>query len=346
MTEAAQQPQRDHGGGLDAAMAQYGGTREDWLDLSTGINPVPYPIGEIDPEAWTALPDSHAQDKLISAARQFWDVPDAAQIIAAPGASALIAMMPELIKSGHPHNSQVCIDRPTYNEHAAAFAAHDFKITDASAPVHVQVHPNNPDGHLIDREAPQTATMSIIDESFCDTVPQLSLVARTKTPGTIILKSFGKFWGLAGLRLGFAIAHPDAMHPTVKVRYQTGLFKPQRHETVVKTVSLPDLLGPWPVAGPALEIGARALADHAWAMATRARLATDADRLDTKMQAKGAQVIGGTSLFRLYEVDNAAAWQAKLARSRVWSRIFPYNDRWLRLGLPAPDRWEQLDAAL
>ena len=51
---------RDHGGGIDAAAARHGGARSDWLDLSTGINPVPYPVGDLPPEAWTALPDQAA----------------------------------------------------------------------------------------------------------------------------------------------------------------------------------------------------------------------------------------------------------------------------------------------
>lgn len=337
---------RDHGGGLDDAIAAFGGTRRDWLDLSTGINPVPYPVGEIDLEAWTALPDRAAYERLTDAARSFWSVPDGAEIIAAPGASSLIAKMPELIKSGIPHDCRVRIDGPTYNEHAAAFEAHDFNVTSQPASVHVQVHPNNPDGRLIDSSQTSTAAVTIIDESFCDTSPQYSLMSRAADPGTIILKSFGKFWGLAGLRLGFAIAHPDMIHPKIAFNYQTGLFRRTEKVKTIEGVSLPDLLGPWPVAGPALEIGARALSDRAWATETRARLAVDADRLDTKMQAHGAKVIGGTPLFRLYEVDCAAAWQNRLAEHRIWSRTFPYNYRWLRLGLPAPDRWEQLDAAL
>lgn len=336
---------RDHGGGLDAAIALHGGARADWLDLSTGINPVPYPIGDIDPQSWTALPDQLAQERLTTAARAFWQVPEEAEIIAAPGASALIALMPELVKSGLPHDSRVHIKGPTYNEHAAAFTAHDFEVTQGPASVHVHVHPNNPDGTLYDG-AHTGAALTIIDESFCDTDPQASHIARSGAPGTVILKSFGKFWGLAGLRLGFAIAHPKVIWPETEFTFEIGLIRRQRQTQILRGVSLPDLLGPWPVAGPALEIGARALADHGWADATRKRLASDAEALDELMQARDAVPIGGTTLFRLYEVDNAAAWQARLAHGKIWSRIFPYNDRWLRLGLPAPDRWDQLSAAL
>ena len=220
------------------------------------------------------------------------------------------------------------IPGPTYNEHAAAFRARGRAVLTEGpqAPVHVHVHPNNPDGRLWDA-AFGNAEMTVIDESFCDTCPDASHIARTARPGTIVLKSFGKFWGLAGLRLGFAIAHPDTLSPP-------------------DAPALGDLLGPWPVAGPALAIGARALSDADWAERTRMRLAKDATRLDTLLTSKGAALLGGTPLFRLYEVDDAAAWQERLARHRVWSRIFPYSAQWLRLGLPAPERWGQLVDAL
>ena len=132
---------RDHGGGLDAAMARYGGVRADWLDLSTGINPVPYPLPDLPRAAWTALPDSAATARLETAARRFWAVPDGAGIVAAPGASALIARLPGLVP-----DLPAFIPGPTYNEHAAAFGAR--AVNDPAAPVHVYVHPNNPDGTL------------------------------------------------------------------------------------------------------------------------------------------------------------------------------------------------------
>ncbi|EPX77264.1 threonine-phosphate decarboxylase [Litoreibacter arenae] len=307
---------RDHGGGLDAAVARYGGTRAAWLDLSTGINPVPYPIGEVAPDAWTALPDRAAQDRLIQAARKFWDVPDEAGIIAAPGASALIARMPGVFGG-----NTATIPAPTYNEHAAAFRATGWAVQERGvADTTVVVHPNNPDGRLWD--ANDFVGNTIIDESFCDIAPNTSHVGQSRRRDRVVLKSFGKFWGLAGLRLGFAIAHPATIR------------------------RLGDMLGPWAVSGPALEIGARALEDADWAKRTRERLEDDTSRLDALMTKSGASVVGGTSLFRLYDVGDAAHWQDKLAQGQVWSRVFPYSDRWLRLGLPAPDRWDMLEAAL
>ena len=311
------QSRRDHGGGLDAAIERFGGNRSSWIDLSTGINPVPYPVTDGPLSDWTALPDRNARDDLVSAARRFWNVPDGAAILPAPGASVLIALIPALQAAG-----RVRITTPTYNEHAAAFAAHGWKITeDGPAEARVLVHPNNPDGRswtAADADAPLT----IIDESFGDIAPESSLVHLAGEPGRIILKSFGKFWGLAGLRLGFAIATPETI------------------------AEMEARLGPWAVSGPALRIGAQALADTAWAGATRTRLEADSDRLDRLMVAQNARVAGGTPLFRLYHVDDAARWQERLASARVWSRIFPYSRNFLRLGLPAPDQWNQLEAAL
>jgi cobalamin biosynthetic protein CobC len=306
---------RDHGGGIDAAAAQYGGARGDWIDLSTGINPAPYPVGDLPAHAWTALPDADAAKALERAARRFWNIPDSAQVLAAPGASALIARIPSLRPAG-----RVDIPQPTYNEHLAAFQTAGWsQSTDADA--RVLVHPNNPTGTWHDPSA-LTAPLTIVDESFADVAPEHSLISETAQTGRIILKSFGKFWGLAGLRLGIAIGHPELIEP------------------------LRNALGPWPVSGPALTIGARALADPDWAAATRARLTTDAARLDALMQAAGAQLHGGTPLFRLYRVPNAAAWQERLARHQIWTRIFPYSQNFLRLGLPAPADWPRLEAAL
>ncbi|MDX8346771.1 threonine-phosphate decarboxylase [Cognatiyoonia sp. IB215446] len=306
---------RDHGGGIDAAIATFGGTREGWLDLSTGINPVPYPMPTLPRDAWRALPDQAAFAQLYARARSFWNVPDGAAIVAAPGASAIIAALPRVLSQG-----KVCIPGPTYNEHGAAFRAAGWTLTPDASDVLVAVHPNNPDGRhwtATELDAPTT----IIDESFCDIAPEASLIGLAAQPGRVILKSFGKFWGLAGMRLGFAIGDPDII------------------------ANLGEVLGPWQVSGPALAIGAEALADPQWADETRERLKDDATRLDTLLTGTGAELVGGTPLFRLYKVQNAKAAQTHLARRHIWSRVFPYADDWLRLGLPAPERWPELEAA-
>ncbi|MDC0739246.1 pyridoxal phosphate-dependent class II aminotransferase [Cognatishimia sp. SS12] len=296
-------------------MRRWGGARQDWLDLSTGINPVPYPLPDFTPDDWAALPGSAAEAELISAARRFWDVPDTLDILAAPGASSLIAQMPGLFARG-----SVDIPKPTYNEHAAAFAAQGWQEAEGAA-LRVLVHPNNPTGHYWSA-ADLSAEFTIIDESFCDVAPERSLISEARSGRCLVLKSFGKFWGLAGLRLGFAIAAPEII------------------------AKLRDVIGPWAVSGPALRVGALALSDPAWAAETRNRLAQDAARLDALMVQNGAAPRGGCGLFQLYEVDDAAAWQDRLGRAYILSRIFPYSDRYLRLGLPSAAGWDRLTTAL
>ncbi|MDZ4135019.1 MAG: threonine-phosphate decarboxylase [Paracoccaceae bacterium] len=310
----------DHGGGVDGAAARFGGVRGDWLDLSTGINPCAYPVGAVSDGAWADLPDTAAFAALEAAARAFWPVPEGAAVLIAPGASAVIARAPLLLPPG-----RVAIAQPTYNEHGRAFAGAGWQVVDQGpAQARVLVHPNNPDGRLWQAQDAGSGSdlpgLCMIDESFCDVLPGASLIGQAARPGVLVLKSFGKFWGLAGLRLGFAIGDPALV-----ARLAQGL-------------------GPWAVSGPALEIGARALRDLDWAQATRERLAQDAARLDALV---GWPLVGGCDLFRLYDVGDAAMVQARLARARIWSRIFPYSARWLRLGLPgnAAD-WARLEAAL
>ncbi len=307
----------DHGGGIDAARARFGGARTDWIDLSTGINPIGYPLPVIPSDAWAALPDRAAEAALVAAARAFWGVPEGAAIMAAPGTSALIARIPALGAPG-----RVRIPGPTYNEHARAFAAQGWTVVDGAGDALVLVQPNNPDGRIW-AAGDATGALMVIDESFADVAPAVSLVALAARPGVVVLKGLGKFWGLAGLRLGFAIGDP------------------------VLLARLTALLGPWPVSGPALLIGAAALSDAGWAAAARSRLAQDAARLDAILTAAGARIAGGTTLFRLAEVADAVRWQDVLARHRVWTRVFPYSAHWLRLGLPGTNAaWARLEAAL
>ncbi|MGB0797923.1 MAG: threonine-phosphate decarboxylase [Planktomarina sp.] len=308
---------RDHGGGLDGAMQRFGGSRETWVDLSTGINPIAYEIGGFTGYDWTTLPDRQAENALIAAARRFWQVPEGADVLAVPGCSVAIAQIPTLAAAG-----TVDIATPTYNEHAAAFAYHGWSVTDdANAQARVIVNPNNPTGHF---PAPPVPTdLTIIDESFCDIAPANSMINLANTPRHLILKGLGKFWGLAGLRLGFVIGDPALVN------------------------GLRNRLGPWPVSGPALRIGAGALNDTRWAKATRDRLAADAIRLDRIMLSTiGANPMGETTLFRTYEVDDATALHNRLASAHIWTRVFPYSDTWIRFGLPAPHQWEQLEQAL
>jgi cobalamin biosynthesis protein CobC len=311
------QTSADHGGDIDAAIARFGGARTHWLDLSTGINRVPYPLPRLLAPVWRDLPDAVATAGLETAARAFWSVPADAAVLAAPGASSVIARLPGLMLP-----ATVAIPGPTYNEHARAFRAAGWALAEGRTEARVVVNPNNPDGRLW-TATECIAPLMVIDESFGDVAAEHSLMELATRPGTLILKSFGKFWGLAGLRLGFAIGDPTLV---------AGLAR---------------MLGPWPVSGAALAVGTKALGDQAWADQTRRRLRRDAQRLDAMMARAGAGLAGGTDLFRLYDVGDARGWQDHFARAHIWTRRFPYSDRWLRVGLPGSRaEWDRVDAAL
>ncbi len=317
----------DHGGNLDVAQARFGGQLEDWIDLSTGINRRPYPVPPLAPRHWNALPSRADIDALHAAARQAYVT--GASVLAVAGAQTAIQLLPHLAPSGRAR-----ILAPTYNEFAPVLAGAGWQVENvgkidalARADLAVVVNPNNPDGRQHDR-AKLLALLArvkrlVVDESFADAVPQGSLAAEAGRAGLLVLRSFGKFYGLAGLRLGFVLGSAEDI------------------------AALNAMAGPWPVSGAAIEIGRKALLDRDWADSARVRLETDALRLDGLATKTGWSVIGGTPLFRLYDVGDAIAAQARLADARIWSRIFEDKPNWLRLGLPGDEtEWTRLAEAL
>lgn len=302
-----------HGGDLTAAEARWGCPSQGWLDLSTGISPWPYPLAPVPPEAWTRLPGAAAALALRqAAARRFGCRPD--QVLAAPGTSALIQALPRLRRPG-----LTAILSPTYAEHARAWRAGGHAVGEIAslaegrgAAVVVAVNPNNPDGRvLIPTDLLALPNdLVVVDEAFGDVTPELSLAGALR-PGLVVLRSFGKFYGLAGLRLGFALAEPPLL------------------------ARLAAQLGPWPVSGPALAIAAAALADDGWAAETRARLAAMAGVLDGVLAEGGLMVLGGTTLFRLAQGDDQL--YDRLGRAGILVRAFTGRPGLLRFGLPADD---------
>ncbi len=308
-----------HGGGPDAAIARHGGHREDWIDLSTGINPRAWPIPTLAPEYWTSLPDKDDSDRLIEAARRHLGFPRQSDDVLAPGVSSLIARLPFIKPPG-----TVTIRRPTYGEYAFAFTNAGWTCRE-NGDTQIIVHPNNPDGRLSDRETIQAGhgQLTIIDESFCDTCPDLSHAELSSHDGIVVLKGIGIFWGLAGVRLGFAVC----------LRPLAGRIR--------------KLLGPWPVSGPAVQIGLGSLSDEDWVIDSRERLRRDAARLDSLLSRHGFQSVGGTDLFRLYRVPNATAVHESLARYRILVRKFDHAGTWIRFGLPGTEEdWSRLEGAV
>jgi len=317
----------EHGGNLDLALQRFGGRLDDWIDLSTGINRRPYPLPELAPRHWSALPSRSDIEQLHEAARQAYGT--RAPIVAVAGAQAAIQLLPRLSARGRAR-----ILAPSYNEYASVLRIGGWDVAEvadlrslAGADLAVVVNPNNPDGRRHD-PADLLALLTrvprlVVDESFADAAPELSLAADAARAGLLILRSFGKFYGLAGLRLGFVLG------------------------SQADVAALAALAGPWPVSGVATEIGRRALLDRDWAAETLARLVHESRWLDALAQQQGWTLVGGTPLFRLYETGDASAAQARLAAARIWSRIFSDRPGWLRLGLPGDaTEWARLAAAL
>lgn len=312
-----------HGGDIAAAEARWGRPAEGWLDLSTGINPWPYPLPALPPEAWTRLPGTAEERALVMAAAGHYGVAGPEQVLAAPGSSPLIQALPRLLPPG-----PVAVVGPTYAEHARAWSAAGHQVAEVAdidatgdALAVVVVNPNNPDGRVVEPArlvalADRLAALGgllVVDEAFGDTMPKLS-VAPSLRPGLVVLRSFGKFFGLPGLRLGFALAEVDLIG------------------------RLGAALGPWPVSGPALAVGAKALADTAWAAATRGHLAFEAKKLDAVLEKMGASVLGGTPLFRLVDHADGPVLYDRLGRAGILVRAFADRPRQLRVGLPPGEK--------
>lgn len=318
---------RDHGGNIDDAIAAHGGDAARWIDLSTGINRQPYPIPPIEAGAWTDLPTSAARARLCAVAARAYDT--TAAIMPVAGAQAAIQLIPRLTLPG-----KARVLAPTYNEHAAALRLMGWDVAEvdhlgdlAGADLAVIVNPNNPDGRsFASRDLLDVAdrvTKLVVDESFAEPEPDLSLASHAARGGLLVLRSFGKFYGLAGLRLGFVIGAADDL------------------------AALDAMAGPWSVSGVALAIGQTALADDAWRSQTIARLDSETLRLDQITGGAGWTLVGGTALFRTYLTADAVEARNSLARHHIWSRIFPYSKTWVRLGLPGNDaEWQRLEAAL
>ncbi len=332
-----------HGGDLRAASQRYGRPLPDWLDLSTGINPDGYPVPPLPADAWQRLPEE--DDGLAEAAARAYGAPLALPVA---GSQAAIRALPALLPPG-----RVGIAALGYSEYAPAFAfaghtvvpldeatLHDPGLGGTLAALDhlVVVNPNNPTGRLLPPAtlaawhavlAARGGTL-LLDEAFMDCLGHGSLAAQAHLPGLVVLRSLGKFYGLAGLRCGFVLAAPALL------------------------TALRERLGHWSVSGPARAVARLALQDSAWQAATRLRLAQAGARLGSVLCAAGLAPVG-QPLFQWVPCQQAGALHVALARQGIWTRLFDAAGGCppsLRLGLP-PDRaqdWARLrqglDAAL
>lgn len=325
----------EHGGRLRQAARQWGIPLADWLDLSTGINPWAYPLPAVPVAAWQRLPEE--EDGLEAAARNYYG---ARHLLPLAGSQAAIQTLPRLLPPG-----RAAVLAPSYAEHAAAWVKAEWAVTpfaparlEAVAKDHnvvVVANPNNPSGERITARRLRAAARAlakrggllVVDEAFADVDPRDSLAdlaGSRAAPNIVVLRSLGKFFGLAGARVGFAIARPELLE------------------------ALADTLGPWPVAGPARWVARRALEDKTWQAEMRLELEAAAARLDALLQESlGANT--GTALFRWLPHPRADWVYEELARRGILVRLFLEVDgsASLRFGLPGgEEEWQRLETAL
>ena len=320
----------EHGGRLRKAALQYGIAQEDWLDLSSGLAPWPWPIPPISLRAWARLPET--DDGLEQAACDYYG---AAQVLPVPGSQAAIQLLPRLRRAG-----KVGVLSPCYAEHAEAWRRAGYIVREVleqevdffldSLDVLVVVNPNNPTGlsltpqRLLDWHArlAERGGWLVVDEAFMDNTPHLSLASQANQVGLIVLRSFGKFFGLAGVRLGFVLA-------------ERKLLK-----------LLAEQVGPWAVSGPARELGQVCLRDSAGHTYQRQRCEDASQRLFRLLEQYGLRPQGGCALFQWLISDHAEQLHEFMAQRGILLRLF-VHDSSLRFGLPGTDAdWLRLEQAL
>ncbi|MGG2020819.1 MULTISPECIES: threonine-phosphate decarboxylase CobD [Pseudomonas] len=308
----------EHGGRLRKAALDYGIAEADWLDLSSGLAPWPFAVPQIPLRAWARLPET--DDGLEQAACDYYG---ASQVLPVAGSQMAIQLLPRLRRAG-----KVGVLSPCYAEHAEAWRRSGYIVREVleqeveffldSLDVLVVVNPNNPTGlsltpaRLLDWHArlAQRGGWLVVDEAFMDNTPQLSLASHTHQVGLIVLRSFGKFFGLAGVRLGFVLAERKLLR------------------------LLAEQVGPWAVSGPTRVLGQACLQDTE--AHTRQRIRSDeaSERLALLLERYGFKPHGGCALFQWLITEHAQALHEFMARRGILLRIFTHNSS-LRFGLPA-----------
>jgi cobalamin biosynthesis protein CobC len=312
-------PLLHHGGRIAVAAARFPSAPKPWLDLSTGISPWAYPVGEIDHGSWRNLPSNEDLGELEAAAAEAFGGVSPDQIVAVPGTDFAIRLLARQTLA-----QRVGIVGPTYGGYQSAWpGAKILSSAKASgADLLICANPNNPDGAIIPKaQLQRLRNLRIVDEAFADATPEQSLLPHRN--GAIVLRSFGKFFGLAGIRLGFVIAD----RPLVR--------------------ELRAQLGDWPVSGLAIAVGTKAYRDAEWQNCQRDRLIACSHQLITMLADNGLTIVGGTPLFQLASHPAAPSLFHHLAQAGILLRPFAEQPTWLRFGIPgnAVD-FDRLDAAL
>ncbi len=322
-----------HGGRILDAAAHFGIPEEEWLDLSTGISPFSYPVPPLPGSVWQCLPD-HQYRKLLCVAYNYYG---SQSLLAAPGSQFFIETLPLLWPT-----SKVAILSPTYQEYAYQWSRqghHVLELTQETIErdleqydVLVVVRPNNPTTEQIDliqlrdwqQRLAKRGGWLIVDEAFIEPLladGEPSLIAPEPLDGLIVLRSVGKFFGLAGIRLGFIWSTPE----------------------LLAQIEAKQLL--WHLSGPTVWAGIHALQDRCWQSRTCEKIRTASTRLQKLLQSKGYNVQNG-GLYCYIPHQQARTIYESLAQRSILVRLFEQPAA-LRIGLPAQEAdWQRLSTAL
>lgn len=319
----------EHGGNLAAAAKQYGIPLECWLDLSTGINPNNYPIAETPTSVWQKLP--LADDGLIEAACAYYGCQFA---LPTAGSQAALQVLPLLRAT-----SKVAMPTFMYQEHANAWQRHGHRVirfdaypdenTVKNADVVLLCNPNNPTGiefsvkDLLNwhSQLAKRGGWLVVDEAFIDATPEHSIAQHAHLEGLFVLRSLGKFFGLAGARVGFLLGSEQTL------------------------TSAQEEIGPWTITGPSRLIAKQALMDKIWQEKMRLLLPDSSQRLLELLTQYCLVPSASTALFQFVQTSQAMLWQHHLAKQGIWVRLFNEIPA-LRFGLPPDDGWERFETAL
>ncbi|MCI2284082.1 threonine-phosphate decarboxylase CobD [Colwellia sp. MSW7] len=341
-----------HGGQLQQVAKQYNIPAENWLDLSTGIAPFSYPIPSIPEKVYQSLPQTSSDLK--TAAKRYYN---ADNLLVTNGSQAIIKLLPTLWRKKNPLSTTVYLPEQGYKEHALAWQTAGFTVywyknelleqePIENNTVLVIINPNNPTGQLYSQSTlikyqeklEKSNGLLVIDEAFIDVVSPSHSMSHTINSNsntinnTLILRSFGKFFGLAGIRIGFLIGS----------------------ETWIEKFN--DQLGPWQVNGPAQFIAQSALSDYQWHEQQKQKLqllSADLRTILTKsIPSEYINKITGTDLFQtVYFTEStetksrAENYYASLCQQAVYARLTD-DKQALRFGLAKKNQHERLKNAL
>ncbi len=306
-----------------------------FIDLSTGINPYPYVFSEIEPEWFHRLAEHVQVANAHQAAAEYYHVENVDTIALASGMQPLMFALAALRFKEY-GISNIAVFLPTYSEHEHVWRAMNHSIVPvkklmeaAGNDVVIICNPNNPDGRIISASelitlAEELATHNgwlIVDESFADIMPELSISSRLQhAKNIVVMRSCGKFFGAAGLRVSSAIT-PKPWAEWLRV-----------------------VVGPWPISTLACHVVPTMFSDKKWIQDMRVQLAEESKNWRNILSAHFS-IVGYTDLFTLVESDDAARWHQHLMSQGILVRQFDYNPRWLRFGLPPRSALPRIEKA-